>query len=128
MRSSNKMSGALGKMAIVIILALVLAFLVSVAPISAVPKKCSDFCDPKVKVKTAEWPEHLETKICKTSRGTKWLIKDRVCTAGDYIKQCQKREYCPNTKVCAKVGNKFPVVVSHWKSCTAWKKHYETIP
>lgn len=118
------MSGALGKMAIVIILALVLAFLVSVAPVSAV-KKCSDSCGAKIKDLSSErcWPEQVATKICKTSRGTKWLVKDRTCCAGDYIRWCYHREPCSNKKYsCAQVGDAFKKVVGHYKTCTPWKK------
>lgn len=131
MRSFDKRRGVLGKWAIVIMMALVLAFLASVAPVSgaAKTKYCSDTCGKSVNSKTSgysEWDEHVRTKICKTSKGTKYLVKDRHCEKGNIIKICHHRAYCPNTGKCAET-TEFIKNVGKWKHCDPWDKYYETV-
>ncbi len=129
MRSSDKRRGALGRLAIIIMMVLVLAFLVSVAPVSgAKPKYCSDSCGKKLKSDPGPqdcWHEHTETRICKTSRGVKWLIQDRDCCNGYYYKICHHRAWCDNTGACAEVGAGWEKVIGHWKTCDKWEKRYE---
>lgn len=132
MRSSNKRRGALDQWAIVIMMALVLAFLVGVAPVSGA-KYCSDTCGKKIQSDDPDygfisWHEHKETKICKTSQGTKYLIQDRDCEKGSYIKECNHRVYCANTKSCAEVEPGYIKIVGTWKECTPWVKYFVTIP
>lgn len=135
MRSFDKRRGVLGKWAIVIMMALVLAFLASVAPVNgaAKTKYCSDTCSKSIKSDDPDygyhtWDEDKKTKICKTSKGTKYLYQHRECATGGIIKECHKRSYCDNTKKCAEIGDPIVKQIGTWKSCTKWEKTYGTEP
>ncbi len=128
MRSSDKRRGALGQWATVIMMALVLAFLVGVAPVSGA-KYCSDTCGKKIKDTdpgdVTRWHEHKETKICKTAKGTKYLIQDRDCAKGIYIRMCHDRVYCTQTKACAEIGPAYEKKAGSWKECDPWDKYFD---
>ncbi len=132
MRSSNKGGGVLGKWTTIIVLALLLAFLVSAAPVSgAVSKKqCVTKCGILQKKQTAVTPEHQEqylgTITLRKIKYERWLIKDRTCKSGYYYRICEPRSWCENTKYCA-IGVKYESRGADYKTCSPWKAKYKLV-
>ncbi len=126
----NKSRRVLGKLAILIMLVLLLAFLVGVAPVSSAPV-CRERCGPTQK-------EILSTQQdCKPAKkvGTilqngqvKTLYKQqcRDCQIGDYYRMCQAMAYCKNTKTCAPSGSPQKTITGAFKKCGPYRWVYFT--
>jgi hypothetical protein len=128
MRSSNKRRGVLGQWAMIMILAFLLAFLVSAIPVSGA-KYCGATCGPWLDQQTGSYNEHQESKVCTYKIGgktyIKWAIKDRTCTTGYKYKNCHHRSWCTNTNACADIDT-YPQNGYNYKTCTPWNVKYET--
>ncbi len=125
----------MGQLAIVIVMALVLAFLVSVAPVSGAKlKTCKDYCDKKEIV----WDEEdvLQEKcvpICyiRSADEIKWKYSWRWCDFGHYEQWCYDQVYCPNSG-CMKIDgsdyNKLIKKPGFVSKCTKWYYTFVRLP
>jgi hypothetical protein len=127
MRSFNKRRGVLGQWAIAILVTMVLAFLMSVAPVSGDPY-CGDTCSGEMFVKQGEKTETQKAKVCQVRINgkikTKWAIKTKVCNYGWWIKKCVDNDWCKNTKKCAFLKNLPDKQIRYSTSCSPWKITY----
>ncbi len=133
MRSSNARRRALSRLAIIVMMALVVVFLVSVAPVGGASKKkivCKDKCYKLEKVTDEEdVPVTTCVRTCLLRGQYKWKITTRYYDYGHYEQWCDDNEYCPNSG-CMKVGeyDKRENNPGFWKKCTKTVIEYDWLP
>jgi hypothetical protein len=129
MKSPNKRKIVLGPWAIAIMLALLLAFLILVAPINAQPsanRPCSDRCD-KVDISTATEDQCQTVKVRTWMENgvqkTLWASRCKAeCTRTDTHRICYHQIRCANNRVCERIDPAYSDTVSKSKiQChTGW--------
>ncbi len=128
MRSSDKMRGALGRLAIFAVVML-LASLVIVSPMSgAATKKCPNTCGKLIKEKTDEPVDESYlikyVPVCSIKingvKHKKYAVKERTCWWILPYKECHHNEYCTVTKKCANIDT-FPSEYAQYVSCQGWR-------
>jgi len=132
MRSSNKRRGGLGQWTTIIVLALLLVFLVSVAPAScAKPKPCKDVCLNRL-VPTAPYEQCEVKKVCTYwdhgVRKTLWRERCRDCVTIRTYQDCYHQTRCTVNGLCERQANPYKTKLIKTKTtCGKWDPwHYWT--
>lgn len=132
MRSSNTRRRALSRLAIIIMMALVVVFLVSVAPVggAAKPKVCKDKCGKKIKETDGSYDVTNCIRQCVIKGKIKWKITTKSYDYGHYEQWCDDYDWCTNSK-CIKVGEPYDKLEGTpdgepgaWKKCTGTDVDY----